>query len=363
MKANLDLYTDYLVSSFGQTTATGLSTLMDGLFSHDQVTDLLKDSAFDNRALWQQVKPLVRKVGQAAGVLIVDDSIAHKPHSAINGLVCSHYDHSSGQQVKGINFVSLLYAAQGVRIPVGVSLVVKYWQSELKTKQALWRAMVSKNELFRQMLQQAYQNAIPFGYVLGDSWYTNADNINAVLALGKHYLGAVKSNLEVALSTSERAEGKFIKISELKLQPGTVQKVYLRSVKSAVVVCRDIFINKDGSEGELLLLSTDVKQTYQQNGPPALCRDPFITTYQKRWEVEDYHKSLKNNACLEMSPARTIPTQSMHLFASVCAFVKLERLKIKEAKNHFALKIHLYLKAIRAAFDELTALKQQLIYP
>ena len=329
---------------------------------------MLKDSVFDNRALWQQVKPLVRKVQQASGVLIVDDSIAHKPHSAINGLVCSHYDHSCGQQVKGINFVSLLYYAGRVRIPVGVSLVVKYWQSELKTKQAVWRAMVSKNELFRQMLHQAYQNNIPFGCVLGDSWYTNADNINAdninaVLSLGKHYLGAAKSNLEVALSTTERADGKFIAISELKLQPGTLQKVYLRSVKPAVVVGRDIFINKDGSEGELLLvctdvmhrcyaqmLCTDVKKTYQQ----------LITTYSTRWEVEDYHKSLKNNASLDMSPARTIQTQSMHLFASVCAFVKLERLKIKEAKNHFALKAHLYLKAIRAAFDELTILEQQL---
>jgi hypothetical protein len=68
--------------------------MLDGVFSHDRVTDLLTKSAFDNKALWRQVKPLVRKIGQSEGVLIVDDSIAHKPHSAINGLVCSHYDHT-----------------------------------------------------------------------------------------------------------------------------------------------------------------------------------------------------------------------------------------------------------------------------
>jgi hypothetical protein len=324
--------------------------MLDGLFSHDQVTDFLAQSAFDNKALWKQVKPFVRKLQQEAGVLIVDDSIAHKPHSAINGLICSHYDHSSGQQVKGINFVSLLYCLKGIRMPVGLSVVVKFLQCELKSKQEVWRAMVSKNELFRQMLHQAYQNAIPFSYVLGDSWYTNADNINAVLEIGKHYLGAVKTNLEVALSTTDRANGKFIKISALELNPGTIRKVYIRSVKQAVAVCRDIFINKDNTEGELLLLSTDVKQTYQQ----------IITTYQKRWEVEDYHKSLKNNASLEMSPARSMQTQAMHLFASICAFIKLEQLKIKEAKNQFALKARLYLKAIKAAFEELSNLKQQL---
>jgi hypothetical protein len=355
MKPDLDLYTDYLLSSFGQTSATGLSRLLDQEFSHDQVTDFLTHSAYDGKALWQVVKPLVRKVQRADGVIVVDDSIAHKPHSEINGLVSTHYDHSTGQYVKGINFVSLLYCVnqQGltqIRLPVGMQAVVKYWQSEIKTQKPVWKATESKNEMFRAMLKQAHQNAIPFTYVLGDSWYTNAENINAVLAMGKHYLGAVKSTLEVALSSTDRANGKFSKISEAKLNVGTLLKVYIRSVKQPVIVCRDLFINKDGSEGELLLLSTDKKQTFQQ----------IITTYQIRWEVEDYHKSLKNNASLEASPARTIQTQAMHLFASVCAFIKLEELKIKEHLNHFALKGRLYLKALKAAFEELLLFKQQL---
>lgn len=101
--------------------------------------------------------------------------------------------------------------------------------------------------------------------------------------------------MEVALSTTEGADGKFIKISEIDLPVGTLRRVYIRSVKQAVI-CRDIFINKDDSQGELLLLSRDVIQTYQQ----------IITSYQKRWEVEDYHKSLKNNAWLEISPAHRI---------------------------------------------------------
>jgi hypothetical protein len=35
----------------------------------------------------------------------------------------------------------------------------------------------------------------------------------------------------------------------------------------------------------------------------------------------------------------------------------LEILKIKQHLSHFALRAHLYLKAIRVAFDELQALK------
>jgi hypothetical protein len=33
----LDLYSDYLISAFGQTTATGLASLLNGAISHDQV--------------------------------------------------------------------------------------------------------------------------------------------------------------------------------------------------------------------------------------------------------------------------------------------------------------------------------------
>lgn len=37
----LDLYSDYLISSFGKITATGLSELLDGELSHNQITSRL----------------------------------------------------------------------------------------------------------------------------------------------------------------------------------------------------------------------------------------------------------------------------------------------------------------------------------
>ena len=85
--------------------------------------------------------------------------------------------------------------------------------------------------------------------------YVNAENINFIRSLTKHLIGAVKSNLEVALSAQDRAHGKFVKISYIDLKIGVPQSVYLRSVKEPVLVCKDIFINENGSEGELFLLS------------------------------------------------------------------------------------------------------------
>ncbi len=52
MDCTLDIYTDYLISSTGQTTATGLSALHAGALSHDKVTRFLTGTHLDSRELW-----------------------------------------------------------------------------------------------------------------------------------------------------------------------------------------------------------------------------------------------------------------------------------------------------------------------
>jgi len=54
-----ELYSDFLLSSFNQTSATNLSKLTDGNVSHDQVTRFLSGEELTSKQLWQQVKPVV----------------------------------------------------------------------------------------------------------------------------------------------------------------------------------------------------------------------------------------------------------------------------------------------------------------
>lgn len=96
-KELLDIYTDYLISSFGLTTATGLSQLLNGAISHDQIQRFLARTPKTGKDLWLVVKPYVRQVQSDDGVIIVDDSISEKPHTDENDIVCWHYDHTSGQ--------------------------------------------------------------------------------------------------------------------------------------------------------------------------------------------------------------------------------------------------------------------------
>lgn len=348
----MDLYTDYLLSSFGLSTATGLSAMLDKAVSHDNVTRFISGIAAGSQALWQHVKPLVReleKTTQEQGMLIIDDFIIEKAHSKQNGLISVHYDHSKDRYVKGINQVSALLVLGNAYVPVAYELVEKTHRSDLNTKKAVWKSERTKNEMFRDMVGVSVHNKLRFHYVLCDSWYTNSENIKHVLKLKKQLIGAVKSNMEVAVSLQDKKAGKFVKLKELGLELG-LRQVYIRALEEPVLICKDIFINGDGSKGEQYLLSTDLALTFQQ----------VITTYQIRWGVEEYHKSLKQHTSIGRAPLKTLATQANHLFASLCAFVKLERIKIVEKQNHFALKAKLYIKATQAAFKELALMKAKL---
>jgi hypothetical protein len=162
-KPLLDLYTDYLISSFGATTATGLSKLLDGQVSHDQSTRMLAGKKQDSAAWWQWVKPQVRKMQSGEGVMIIDDSIEEKPYTDENEIVCWHYDHSKARLVKGINFITALYHSQGLSLPVGFTLMAKTEhyidKKDGKTKR---KSPVTKNAYARQMRPQAGVNQIPF---------------------------------------------------------------------------------------------------------------------------------------------------------------------------------------------------------
>ena len=52
------------------------------------------------------LKPLVRELeDEDLGVLIIDDTIEEKPYTDESELICWHYDHSKGRNVKGINLL------------------------------------------------------------------------------------------------------------------------------------------------------------------------------------------------------------------------------------------------------------------
>src|SRR4028118_2422631 len=118
----LDLYTDYLLVSFGATTATGMARLIPEI-SHDQVTRFLSQHELTDKDLWPIVKPHLRQVQSANAVLILDDSVEEKLYTDQSELITWHYDHTTNRVVKGINLLSALYFSQDVSLPVAFELI------------------------------------------------------------------------------------------------------------------------------------------------------------------------------------------------------------------------------------------------
>jgi hypothetical protein len=298
--------------------------------------------------LWRTVKAFVRQVQSEAGVLIIDDSIEEKPYTDENDIVCWHYDHSKDRLLKGINFLTALYANHGRSLPVGFHLVAKTEKYvDPKTQKEKRRSPVSKNEACRELIKQAVTNLIPFRFVLFDVWVASAENMVFIKQQQKHdFICPLKTNRKVALSVADKHQGRYTRVDTLELEAHASNLVYLDGVAFPLVLVKQVFTNEDGSVGIRSLVSSDTTLTF----------DALTTTYHKRGQVECYHKSLKQHVSLAKSPTQTVTTQTNHFFAALCGFIKLERLKGKTKLNHFALKAKLYLAALHSAFATLRTL-------
>lgn len=344
-----ELYTDYLISTFGYTTATGLSRLVEGQVSHDQITRFLSGAEYSSKDLWLEVKGTVRKVEREDGVLIFDDTIQEKPCTDENEVICWHYDHSKGRAVQGFNLLNCLYHADDISIPVAFELIKKPIEyCDLQTHQRKRASLVTKNELMRAMPDVCLQNKLLFHFVLFDTWFSSKENMCHIKErLKKEFVCALKTNRLVAVSKEDHQAKRFTPIEKLPWLEESIFIGWLKDVPFPVCFVRQVFTNNDGSTGILCLACSDTTMT----------RGLILTTYQKRWPVEVFHKSLKQNAALGKAPVRRVITQNNHVFAVLYATFKLECLKIKQHLSHFALRAYLYLKATRVAFDELQSLK------
>ena len=77
-KELIDIYSDYLISSFSYTTATGLSKALNGEITHDKVTQFLSKEDMDSKKLWHLTKKTIREYEEEDGVIIFDDTIEEK---------------------------------------------------------------------------------------------------------------------------------------------------------------------------------------------------------------------------------------------------------------------------------------------
>jgi hypothetical protein len=363
----MDLYSDYLLSSPCSVSALTMVKMLNDSYSHDSVTRMLAQPELSQQEYWKQVKKVIRRLESDCGVISVDDSIQHKPHSTENELISWHYDHTSGTSVKGINLVTFVYtnevtAEMQLKIPLAWELVRKDVCVEKEEKKdgkfitrQVRQASVSKITLVKERLRiLVHQNQVKCSYITFDTWYSSADLMkHIVVDMKKHFVCALKDNRLISFDLGEGSEKSksWIAVSQAKIEPGKVYQVRVKDFPYALHLVKKVYHNLDGSTGVQYLLSSDTTQDDKD----------IDQTYRKRWSSEDLHRSLKQNTALEKMPAKMPCSQANHIFASMLAQVKLEALKIATKKNHYALKKQILIESLKAAWKCLMELKEDAI--
>ena len=358
----LDLYTDYLITSFGQVTATGMSHVLNDEVSHDQVTRMLANSYLDSKTIWRAVKSQIRKIESSEGVLIIDDSVGEKPYMDENSIVTYHYDNSKGKTIKGINFMSCCYETswegESVCLPLQIEVIAKTEPYlDKKSGKIRYCSKKTKNEIFKEMLLQIKKNQIKYTYIVADLWFASADNMKFIHQdLEKKFVMPIKSNRKIRLleegekfSTEDQGSKTFQPVESFELKEDTAFRAEIVGIPFEVRLIKHIYRNKDGTEATIFLITNDLE----------VSEEDMFKTYQRRWAIEPYHKSLKQNASLMKSPAKTKWTQRNHIIASILGYIKLEGLKILTKVNHFALRCRMYIKATQASQAELIKIREE----
>jgi DDE superfamily endonuclease len=349
-KKLLDIYSDYLIAQNHYATAIGLSDLLEGQISHDKITRFLNRKTASSKELWEYIKPEIRKIEQdVGGVLILDDTIEEKTYTDENEIICWHFSHAKGRYVKGINILSSLIRYGDIALPIAYEVISKdLYFYDAKTKKEKRKSSKTKNQHFRSLIKQAILNQVLFDYVLADNWFGAKDNMEFIhYELKKFFIFGIKANRLIAFSEEERKKGQYQNLNQLSFKDGEKKVVWLKDLAFPVALITKTFKNEGGSTGILHIVTNDLDSD----------ADRIYEVYQKRWRIEDYHKSIKQNASLEKSPTKVVSSQKNHIFASIIAFCKLELLRTKTFLSHFGLKYKLLMKANRMAFLELERLR------
>jgi hypothetical protein len=322
--------------------------------SHDIFTKnlLLDDTLDDDKKLWKSIKPLLRDYeNEESGCILIDDMLMHKPWTKTNDIVCWHYDHVSQRMAKGILMLNFHYTdASGISIPLGYEIITKtedVWSQ--KYQKNVKKSLFSKNEIMQDKLQILHhRNEVKYKYILFDKWFASIKNLVFIEEeLKKKFVCPIKNNRKIALTLEERNNGKYVNISSIDIESGSSRLVYLQGYENPLRIIKQVVKNGDDGKSTYLYLVTNDRD---------LSFDEVLKIYKRRWKIEEYHKSLKQNLKIEHSPTKVEISQRNHMHLSVCGFIKLEKLRLNYKMNHFAIKEKIYIEALTVAYEKVREL-------
>lgn len=293
-KCNEYDYSQFLLASQGNYTRTEFEKVCGREMAHDSPTRILIKERLTPKILWKNVKIHIQL---RAGFLVIDDTVIDKFRTKQNHLIRWQYSGAHHDVVKGIGLETLLWTDdKNQHIPVDYRFYAK--GADGKTK----------NQHFTDMLKMAKYRGFEPEYVLADSWYASLENLKIISSLEWYWLMQLRKNRIVATAPHQHTNLENLNI------PATGRIVHLKGYGQIKVF--KSASNRRGVEyygtNNLNLTKSEVKRIY--------C---------KRWQIEEYHRGLKQQCGVAKCQAGTERSQRNHIFCSIQAFLALEFNRLK----------------------------------
>jgi len=144
--------------------------------------------------------------------------------------------------------LTVMIYASDVSLPVGFEIVAKTEHYiDPKDGKAKRRSPITKNERYQILVRQATRNQIKFRYVLNDIWFASAKNMLFVKhQIKRDFIMPLKRNRKVALTLTDKKQGRYMRLDTLELEAETTLTIYLEGVDFPLLLVKQIFINGDG---------------------------------------------------------------------------------------------------------------------
>ncbi len=298
-KCNRSLYILFLLAEPKYVSCVRLSEVMKNL-SHDSVNRFLLRESYIPEDLLEFVKGELILEG---GIVSVDDSVLDKPDSnpQKNQLIDYFWSGKHKKSVKGINLITLYYTdITGSSYPINFRL---YDKREGKTK----------NDYFRQMVKEVQAWGIKLAWGTGDSWYSSVENLKFLRNEKVGFLVAIANNRRVS-----QQKGQYLQIQELNI-PKSGLMVYLKEFGWVKVFCQ----NFKNEVRHYIMYQPEKDELRQIN------RQQFRTIHDNHWQIETFHRVIKQVCNIERFQVRTESGVRTHLFCALQAFSQLQTMRVE----------------------------------
>jgi hypothetical protein len=313
-KVQPDQYIDFLLATPKACTATEaqrVQPIRPHAPAHDAFTRLLHRLEPDPQALWLEVQPLL---AIAAGVLVIDDTTLDKPYAHAIAAVTRHWSGKHQAVVQGINLISLVWTDGDRVYPCDYRVYHKAADGQ------------TKNDHFVTLLTTARDRGFRPRCVLFDGWYASLANLKLVRDFGWTFLTRLKAN---RLVRWERDPAR-----PLADQPitATGSVVWLPGY-GPIRVFRLVAPNGDTTHWATNDLGLD-----------DLTRQMLA---EWSWQIEEYHRGIKQFTGIERCQARSARAQRNHIGLALRAFLRLEWHRFTTGWSWFEAKWQIVREAVR----------------